>query len=217
MILMNNKGMFGKRKKHQVRIQHQNPSPPKRKFFILLVLFCIGGLLIFYQNREAVHPSLESQNDKKADSSGLTDKDIKKQIQQDYKSNLLKRRMAEDSARYQKKTYISKEASKKSREDYTLKDGVSLSQDESFDELLAVLKTEEETEEDIEDRIARYRIIEEKIQNLETPQDKTSDQESDVDPREIYAQEFIENARRGGYEVKLDKNFKVKSVKKIKP
>ena len=212
--------MFGKRKKHQVRIQHQKSSSPKRKFFILLVLLFTGVFLIFYQNKEAAHPSLENQKDKKADSSSLTDKDIKKQIQQDYKSNLLKRRMAEDSARYQKKTYISKEASKKSREDYTLKDGVNLSQDESFDELLDVLKTEEETEEGIEEHIARYRIIEEKIQSLENPQDKTSDSQeegADIDPREIYAQEFIENAKRGGYEVKLDKNFKVKSVKKIKP
>ena len=213
---MNNKSMFGKRKKHQVRIQHQRASS-KRKFFILLGLFCAGGLLIFYQNKEASHSSLENQKDKSSD---LTNKDIKKQIQQDYKSNLLKRRMAEDSARYQKKTYISKEASEKSLEDYTLKDGVSLSQDESFDELLDVLKTEEETEEDIEDRIARYRIIEEKIQSLEKPQDKKSDsqeeEEANTDPRKTYAEEFIENAKRGGYEVKLDENFKIKSVKKIK-
>ena len=38
--------------------------------------------------------------------------------------------------------------------------------------LLAVLKTEEEIEEDIEDRIARYRIIEEKIQSFQEKNSK---------------------------------------------
>lgn len=210
--------MFGRRKKHQVRIQHQRAFSTKRKFLFLLFLFCIGGFLIFYQNKDALNPNQPTS--KMQDPSALTDKDIKKQIQKDYKSNLLKRKMAEDSARYKKKAYISPKNPQKSLENYNLKEGVHLSQDESFDELLDVLKKEEEIEEDdIEDRIARYRIIEEKIQSF---QEKLNDSTShpldkETDSRKRYAQEFIENARRGGYEVKLDENFKVKSVKKTKP
>ena len=147
-------------------------------------------------------------------------KDIQKQIQQDYKSNLLKRQMIADEFRYKKHKYIPEKPPENSREDYTLKDGVHLSQDESFNDLLSALQTTEdaEAEEDIEEHIARYHIIEEKIQKnfqettQETPQDTTPE---DTDPKKTYAQEFIENARRGGYEVKLDANLKVKSVKKI--
>jgi hypothetical protein len=35
--------------------------------------------------------------------------------------------------------------------------------------------------------------------------------------REEYARKFIENARAGGYEIQLDENYVVKSVKKIEP
>ena len=220
--------MFGKRKKHQVRIQHQTPSSSKRKIsiFILLILIAYTFFNIYQKNDPATNSDTPSENQKGQPT--LTDKDIQKQIQKDYKANLLKRQMTKDEVRHKKK-YIPNEISEDSKEDYSLKDGVHLSQDKSFDDLLSAIKiAEEETEEDIEDRIARYRIIDEQIQKSfqgqhreqmqrnfqEQPQDNTSET---IDPKKTFAQEFIENARKGGYKVQLDDNLKVKSVKKIKP
>ncbi len=213
--------MFRKRKKHQVRIQHQNQQTMKRKLFFkfILFVFIIGAFLVLYQKQNRgeksdIFSEKEGRPQQKKTST-LMDKNIKKQIQKDYKTNLLKQKMAQDSARYKKNQYVAKPASAKP-EDYTLKDGVDLSQDPSFDDLLSILKTaEEESGGDIEERIAGYRIIEKKIQNFQGKPEEDSD--DDIDPRKAYAQEFIENARKGGYEVKLDDNFKVKSVKKMNP
>jgi len=215
----NNNIMFRRRKKHQVRIRHQFRPLSKRKFIFNLILFslAIGGLFISNQNKDIFTKFNTLSEDKKdnppqAEKDSLTNKEIKEQIQKDYKSNLLKHQMAEDSARYKKNKFTAGEEPA-NPEDYTLKEGVNLSQDESFDDLLNILKkTEADTDEDIEDRIASYRIIEEKIQNFQrNPQDSTTNS----DPRTAFAREFIENARKGGYEVKLDNNFKVKSVKKL--
>lgn len=219
--------MFRRRKKHQVRIRHQAQPSSKRKLFFNLILFSliIGGVFIFNQNRDILtnFQTLTKDEDKedKKDSSpqiqqekpSLTNKEIQEQIQKDYKSNLLKRRMIEDEARHKKNKLITKEQPADTKEDYSIKDGVNLSQDESFDKLLDILKeAETETDEDIEDRIARYRIIEEKIQSFQRkPQDNT---DNGVDPRKAFAREFIANAKKGGYEVQLDNNFKVKSIKK---
>lgn len=41
-------------------------------------------------------------------------------------------------------------------------------------------------------------------------------QQQDEAYRKEYARQFIENARRGGWDVKLDENYRVKSVKKIR-
>ncbi len=212
--------MFGRRKKHQIRIRSQRSPKSKNKFrFYLILLILIGfGVFIFNKNPKEAPPEIQEEVVEKP---ALTDKEIQKQIQEDYKTNLLKHRMSEDLIRHKKNKYISKEKSAES-EDYTLKDGVHLSQDESFDNLLSILKeaeeTEEETDADIEDRIAHYRIIEKKIQNFQgRSEDNTQNNKDSIDPRKTFAQEFIENARKGGYEVKLDDNFKVKSVKKIKP
>ena len=214
--------MFRKRKKHQIRIQHQSPPSSKRRpfFNVILILFIAGGIYILNQNKNIITKSDPPAEDKKDSqpqveqkTPSFTNKEIQEQIQKDYKSNLLKRQMAEDSARYKKSKLTAEEKPAGSKEDYALKDGVDLSQDKSFDDLLNILKeAEAETGEDIEDRIARYRIIEEKIQNFQgNPQSNTDK----TDPRVAYAQEFIDNARKGGYEVQLDNNFKVKSVKKI--
>lgn len=214
--------MFRRRKKHQVRIRHQSRPSSKRKFIFNLILFSLilGGLFIFNQNKDILK-NLKTLSEDKKDSPpkteqeppSLTNKEIQEQIQKDYKSNLLKHQLAEDSARHRKNKFTAGEEPADSKEDYALKEGVNLSQDESFDDLLNILKkTEAETDEDIEDRIARYRIIEEKIQNFQgNPQDNTTN----VDPRIAFAREFVENARKGGYEVQLDDNFKVKSVKKL--
>ena len=221
-ISYHNINMFGKRKKHQVRIQHQTSSSSKRNLliFIFLIIAVYTFFNIYRENNPAKKPDTLSKNKKEnplqQSPPALIDKNIKKQIQEDYKTNLLKQKMAEDSALHKKNKYIAKEAPADS-EDYTLKDGVNLSQDESFDNLLSILKTaEEETDEDIEDRIARYHIIEKQIQNFQgRPEENTKAPAED--PSKTYAQEFIENARKGGYEVRLDDNFKIKSVKKIKP
>ena len=216
--------MFRKRNKHQIRIKHQSPPSSKRRLYLnfILLLLIASGIYIFNQNKNVItkpdtpsEDKKDSQPQRKQEPPSLINKEIQEQIQKDYKSNLLKRQMAEDEARYKKNKFTAEEKPSSSKEDYTLKDGVNLSQDESFDDLLNILKkAEAETDEDIKDRIAGYQIIKEKIQNFqEKPQDNTTD---NVDSRKVFAQEFIENARKGGYKVQLDDNFKVKSVKKIK-
>ncbi|MDE0151723.1 MAG: hypothetical protein OXK80_04410 [Bdellovibrionales bacterium] len=218
--------MFRRRKKHQVRIRHQTQPSSKGKLFFYFILFSLilGGVFILNQNKDIpTNFQTPTKDEDKKDNPlqiqqeepSLTNKEIQEQIQKDYKSNLLKRRMAEDEAHHKKNKLITEEQPADAKEDYSIKDGVNLSQDESFDKLLDILKeAETETDEDIEDRIARYRIIEEKIQSVQRkPQDNTQD--NSVDPRKTFAQEFIVNARKGGYEVQLDNNFKVKSVKKI--
>jgi len=209
--------MFNRRKKYQIRIKHQTQSFSKRKLFFNLILFSLilGGVFIFNQNRETLKnfiASLKSKKEKKPkqEKPSLTSKEIQEQIQKDYRSNLLRRQITEDEFRHKKNKVVTEGQPAHSKEDYTLKDGVHLSQDESFDSLLKLLE-ETETDNDIKDRIARYRIIEETIQNF---QEKGSAPDN-VDPRKTFAREFIENARKGGYEVQLDNNFKVKSVKKI--
>ena len=218
--------MFRRRKKPQIRIQHQTSSSSKKRFLFIffLLLLIVGGILILNQKNSTpissdilVKDKKESQQKVQPKKPSFTDKEIQKQIQEDYKSNLLKRQMSEDEARHKKNKYIPKGTPVD--ESYTLKDGVDLSQDESFDNLLSILKeAEEETDEDIEDRIARYHIIEKKIQNFQgVPNPNNKQEDTEIDQKQIFAQKFIENARKGGYEVKLDNNFKVKSVKKIKP
>ena len=215
--------MFKRRKKHQVRIRHQAPPSSKKKsiFYFILFSLILGGIFLFKQNKETVSSfkTAEEKQEKKAEplqtkqkESSSINKKMEEQIQRDYRSNLLKLRMAEDSVLHQKNKFVIEKQSAEAKGDYSIKDGINLAQDESFDKLLDILKgAETDTNEDIEDRIARYRIIEEKIQNAKTQVSP----DHGVDPRKAFAKEFIANARKGGYEVQLDDNFKVKSVKKV--
>ena len=93
---------------------------------------------------------------------------------------------------------------------FPIRDGVNLDQERQFDEILRLMEAHHEEDEDIENQVRRYRLIERKIK-------APLNQEPDIDSRELFIQRFLENARRGGYEVQLDKNFKVLSIKKIKP
>ena len=93
---------------------------------------------------------------------------------------------------------------------FSIRDGVSLEQEQQFYEILKLMEDSDFGNEDIETQVQQYKLIERKIQD---PIKK----EQDLDTRNFFIQNFLENARKGGFEVVLDENLKVISITKIKP
>ena len=97
------------------------------------------------------------------------------------------------------------------------KDGVQLDQeDDLFTDIIETLDAQSHST-DIEDRVSSYRPyqyvdVEEKLQAY---QEKQSAKEEDFN-REEFIEKFIDNAKKGGYEVQLNDRMQVVSVRKIK-
>ena len=100
------------------------------------------------------------------------------------------------------------------------KDGVQLDQeDDLFSDIIETLDAQGHSM-DIEDRVSSYKPyqyvdIEEKLQAYQEKQESESDEEEGFN-REAFIKKFVDNAKKGGYEVKLNDRMQVVSVKKIK-
>ena len=91
---------------------------------------------------------------------------------------------------------------------FPIRDGVNLEQERQFDEILQLMKSQE-SDEDIESIVKKYQLIERKIK-------EPLEEELDEDSREMFIQQFLQNARDGGYEVQLSEDLKVISIRKIR-
>ena len=93
------------------------------------------------------------------------------------------------------------------------KDGVRLDQeDDLFTDIIESLDAQGHSM-DIEDRVFNYKpyqYVEEKLQAYQ------EQQEEEGISKEEFVEKFIDNAKKGGYEVKLNDRMQVVSVRKIK-
>ena len=212
--------IFRKRKKDQVIIKHQSDQDFHNNlvlFRIVLVILTLGVfVIVFIQplNKQPIQKNTETNLQEKK----MTLKEVKDKIKKDYKSNLLQQQMERDQLLHNKDQYAPKAAinMEEAKEDYSLKEGVDLEQDKSFDHLLSTTQdTNDLLPEDVEDYISQYQL---KVQKNKKPIQEENDDEldSDAEDMEAFGKEFIENARKEGYKVQMDENFQITSVTKIK-
>ncbi len=87
----------------------------------------------------------------------------------------------------------------------TYMEGVDMSSDRNEASVIQDLRSKPELHFERPDQIIQGELL-----------DKESGREFQESYRQVYAKQFVENARRGGYEVVLDDNFVVVSVRKLK-
>ena len=81
-------------------------------------------------------------------------------------------------------------------------------------EFVLVDQFEERQAIEPESQIDRILVLEEKIDH--EIWNEQLDQDLQANERAAYVKKFVENAREGGYSVRVDKDMRVKSVKKIR-
>ena len=98
---------------------------------------------------------------------------------------------------------------------YPLREGVDLSQEEAFQDLTELTESDSPDYEDIEDRIMRYQMSGRKLKEAPQLEKTEEEQDSEADQRQIFIDQFLENAKKAGYEVKLNEDTSISEVKKI--
>ncbi len=177
--------------------KRKNNSPFRILLFLLLI--AMGVYLYLYQEK-----TTSPTTDFKQNSQPLQE-EIEKEIQKsDERGSLGQQKVKiRDIKNQNSNNFVNTPSSNK----FPSRDKVSLEQERQFDEILKLMEADDEDEHDIENQVARYRLIERKIK-------EPLEQEHDEDSRELFIQKFLENARRGGYEIQLNEDLKVISIKK---
>ena len=183
---MSSKTIFVRRKKRK----------RKHLFLVLFLVLTVG--MFFYisspsQTEESVQEEVTIPQPTKINSSPRKRVKVKKVRLQDIKNQ-------KNSGRFS--------APQKKSDSFPIRDGVSIEQERQFDEILQLMGSQE-SNEDIESVVKKYRLIERKIK-------EPLEEEPDENAKEIFIQQFLKNAREGGYEVILGEDLKVISIRKIR-
>lgn len=192
-----------KKYKGQVIRAKKKKTPVKVRFFIFVFLILAGLFFIFYEEPQKI-PSVKA-------SPVLSDAIIQEKIKEHSQSLRLKSDIAKDQALFKSRSLENNMPLDDAvlDESFIAKDGVDLGSEKPFDEIISEMeKVYSDDYVDIEDRIASYQQIGEKL--------KLYKEEQTEDETEIFIQEFLKNAEEKGYLIKLNDNLDVVSVTKIK-
>lgn len=169
-------------------------------FFLLLLI--LGVLVLFLsQNEEPNHaknPIPKSQQVDSAQQSNLVNKHLKETA-----INLERERL---QRRMEASRQLENLSDTGQQDQYQLDSGLTFDTDQNMQSLTYELDRSQAVHDG---QLTPEQIIQRRLYENEQLQ------REDQAYREAYAEQFIENARRGGWDVKLGPNFEVLSVKKI--
>ena len=185
----------------------------KKLFYIIgaVVLLVSGIFLSQFFDKKTLLPTMENNEE-------ITLKEEnKKELERLKIAHDLKSKIAEDEVRSIFNNLPVMNTNELDMEildpNFDSKDGVRLDQeDDLFTDIIESLDAQDHSM-DIEDRVSTYQpyqYVEEKLQAYQ------EQQEEEGISREVFIKKFIDNAKKGGYEVKLNDRMQVVSVRKIK-
>jgi hypothetical protein len=187
--------------------QHKKQIRKSDHSWVFLLFFIVGAMILFLF--ESTPSKKQEVKNPAASSSPVFDESDKmNRVNRHMKETAIQ--LESDRLRRAQETQIElqKLRAGATEEVHRPESGLTFENDRSMDQLSAELNRSHAITEDqlTPEQIVQNRLLELRLQ-----------QNEDQAYREEYARQFIENARAGGWDVKLGPNFEVLSVRKLKP
>lgn len=183
--------------------------------WVILEILILGGVyyFFFYKHNKEVEQKTLIQVPPQSEI--RIKKNVQQKIQQNLQAIQFKHKLAQDEIAQKKDQYnqtdYQTDPSKNLDASSGLEQDISLEQEDLFSDILTTIRknfSQGEYYEDIEDRVERYKLVEDKVKSIRSI--------VGPDEEDLYVENLLKKVREEGYEVKLNDDLQIISIKKIR-